>query len=119
MSSQPTQSKTIRAQLLTAMKEGEYAACERLPRESVLAEKLGISRTQLRDILASLEREGFIYTVAGKGCFVSQKSSGMVYEEHLKKIEEHMGEIARLAGSSGITEGQLIEMYRVLQEENR
>ena len=43
----------------------------------------------------------------------------MVYEEHLKKIEEHMSEIARLAGSSGITEGQLIEMYRVLQEENR
>ena len=31
----------------------------------------------------------------------------------------HMGEIARLAGASGITEGQLIEMYRVLQEENR
>ena len=53
MSSQPTQSKTIRAQLLSAMREGEYAACERLPRESVLAEKLGISRTQLRDILAS------------------------------------------------------------------
>ena len=58
MSSQPTQSKTIRAQLLSAMKDGEYANRERLPRESVLAEKLGISRTQLRDILASLEREG-------------------------------------------------------------
>ena len=66
-----------------------------------------------------LEQGGYIYTAAGKGCFVSQKSSGMVYEEHLKKIEEHMGEIARLAGASGITEGQLIEMYRVLQEENR
>ena len=65
------------------------------------------------------DQGGYIYTAAGKGCFVSQKSSGMVYEEHLKKIEEHMGEIARLAGSSGITEGQLIEMYRVLQEENR
>ena len=54
MSSQPTQSKTIRAQLLSAMKDGEYANRERLPRESVLAEKLWISRTQLRDILASL-----------------------------------------------------------------
>ena len=60
MSSQPTQSKTIRANLLSAMKNGEYANSERLPRENVLAEKLGISRTQLRDILASLEREGFI-----------------------------------------------------------
>ena len=34
MSSQPTQSKTIRAQLLSAMKDGEYANRERLPRES-------------------------------------------------------------------------------------
>ena len=48
----PDETKTIRAQLLTAMKEGEYANCDRLPRESVLSELLGISRTQLRDILA-------------------------------------------------------------------
>ena len=52
MSSQLTQSKTIRAQLLASMKNGEYASSERLPRESVLSERLGISRTQLRDILA-------------------------------------------------------------------
>ena len=34
MSSQPTQSKTIRANLLSAMKNGEYANSERLPREN-------------------------------------------------------------------------------------
>ncbi len=60
MSQNPRQSKSIRAQLLTAMQVGEYAHCDRLPRESVLSEMLGISRTQLRDILASLDREGFI-----------------------------------------------------------
>ena len=32
MSSQPTQSKTIRTQLLSAMRSGEYSTCERLPR---------------------------------------------------------------------------------------
>lgn len=47
MSGQPAQTKTIRSQLLADMKDGAYASCERLPRESVLAEKLGISRTQL------------------------------------------------------------------------
>lgn len=72
MSSQPTQAKTIRAQLLVSMREGEYAACERLPRESVLAEKLGISRTQLRDILASLEREGFITRRHGVGTIINR-----------------------------------------------
>ena len=72
MSEHPAQSKTIRAQLLSSMKEGEYAACERLPRESVLAEKLGISRTQLRDILASLEREGFITRRHGVGTIINR-----------------------------------------------
>ena len=59
MNEKPRQAKSIRAQLLTAMREGEYAHCDRLPRESVLSERLGISRTQQRDILASLDREGF------------------------------------------------------------
>ena len=72
MSTQPTQSKTIRAQLLSDMKGGAYAGCERLPRESVLAEKLGISRTQLRDILASLEREGFITRRQGVGTIINR-----------------------------------------------
>lgn len=72
MSSQPSQSKTIRAHLLAAMRTGEYASCERLPRESVLAEKLGISRTQLRDILASLEREGFITRRHGVGTIINR-----------------------------------------------
>lgn len=72
MSEHPAQSKTIRAQLLSDMKDGEYALCERLPRESILAEKLGISRTQLRDILASLEREGFITRRHGVGTIINR-----------------------------------------------
>lgn len=72
MSSQPSQAKTIRSQLLSDMRSGEYAGCARLPRESVLAEKLGISRTQLRDILASLEREGFITRRHGVGTIINR-----------------------------------------------
>ena len=72
MSDQFIQVKNIRAQLLTAMQTGEYSTCERLPRESVLAELLGISRTQLRDILASLEREGFITRRHGVGTIINR-----------------------------------------------
>ena len=72
MSTQPTQNKTIRTQLLSDMRDGIDAACARLPRESVLAETLGISRTQLRDILASLEREGFITRRHGVGTIINR-----------------------------------------------
>lgn len=106
-------------QLKNAILSGELREGDMLPSIRALAKDLRISVITTKRAYEELEQGGYIYTAAGKGCFVSQKSSGMVYEEHLKKIEEHMGEIARLAGSSGITEGQLIEMYRVLQEENR
>lgn len=106
-------------QIKTAILSGELREGDMLPSIRALAKDLRISVITTKRAYEDLEQGGYIYTAAGKGCFVSQKSSGMVYEEHLKKIEEHMGEIARLAGSSGITEGQLIEMYRVLQEENR
>lgn len=72
MSTQPTQNRTIRTQLLADMRSGIYSACERLPRESILAETLGISRTQLRDILASLEREGFITRRHGVGTVINR-----------------------------------------------
>ena len=76
MSQNPRQSKSIRAQLLTAMQVGEYAHCDRLPRESVLSEMLGISRTQLRDILASLDREGFITRRHGVGTIINRHVLG-------------------------------------------
>lgn len=76
MSGRPSQSKTIRTQLLSAMIDGEYAQCERLPRESALADTLGISRTQLRDILASLEREGFITRRHGVGTIINRHVLG-------------------------------------------
>ena len=106
-------------QVKNAILSGELREGDMLPSIRALAKDLRISVITTKRAYEELEQGGYIYTAAGKGCFVSQKSSGMVYEEHLKKIEEHMGEIARLAGSSGITEGQLIEMYRELREENR
>ena len=76
MNEKPRQARSIRAQLLTAMREGEYAHCDRLPRESVLSERLGISRTQLRDILASLDREGFITRRHGVGTVINRHVLG-------------------------------------------
>ena len=73
MSEHPAQNRTIRTQLIADMKDGLYADCDRLPRESVLSEDLGISRTQLRDILASLEREGFITRRHGVGTIINRQ----------------------------------------------
>lgn len=63
---------SIQELLLYEMRYGCYRDCDRLPRESMLAEALNISRTQLRDSLAELEREGFISRRQGVGTLINR-----------------------------------------------
>ena len=120
MSAQPTQSKTIRAQLLAAMKDGEYASCQRLPRENVLAEKLGISRTQLRDILASLEREGFITRRHGVGTIINRHVLGVqtrmdIEVEFLDMIRQsgHEPAVASVRVSEGFADRKIAGQLQI------
>ena len=62
----------IQEQLLYEMRLGVYRTADKLPRESLLAEALNISRTQLRDALAELEREGFISRRRGVGTLINR-----------------------------------------------
>ena len=64
--------RTVREQLLTEMRNGKFAESKRLPRETVLSEELGISRTQLRDVLAGLEQEGYITRKLGVGTIINR-----------------------------------------------
>lgn len=63
--------KDIRVRLLFEMRDGIYCNSNRLPRETELSEILGISRTQLRDVLSELEREGFITRRHGVGTVIN------------------------------------------------
>lgn len=71
MNAETNSQKTMRLQLLEEMKQGIYSECDRLPRETVLSKELGISRTQLRDVLSDLEREGFITRRHGVGTLIN------------------------------------------------
>lgn len=79
MSRQLTSPKAIRAYLVDAMTSGEYAACRHLPPEKELSETLNISRTQLRDVLAALEREGFITRRHGVGTIINRHVLAVPY----------------------------------------
>lgn len=87
--------KSIRELLLEEMKHGIYADSERLPRETVLAEKLKISRTQLREALTDLEREGFITRRHGVGTVINRH---VVRVKNRMDIETEFLDIIRCHG---------------------
>ena len=103
----------LKAQIIS----GELKQDEMLPSIRSLAKDLRISVITTKRAYEELEAAGFIYTVAGKGCFVAAKNTELIREENLRKIEQHMEEIALLARSCGLSADELSEMFRLITEE--
>ena len=89
----------IYSQIKDAILSGQVTEGEALPSIRALAKDLRISVITTKRAYDELENEGFIYTLPGKGCFVAERSTELLREENLRKIESHMQEIRRLANA--------------------
>ena len=103
----------IKAQIISGALEQDEA----LPSIRGLAKDLRISVITTKRAYDELEKEGFVYTVAAKGCFVAKKNTALLREENLKAIEAHIDEIARLAAMCGLSAGEVAEMVRYAMED--
>lgn len=66
----------ITAQIKNSILSGELQEGEALPSMRALAKDLRISVITTKRAYEDLERDGFVVTVAGKGCFVAAAQSG-------------------------------------------
>ena len=107
----------ITRQIKGLILRGELREGEALPSMRLLAKELRISVITTKRAYEELEREGFIYTLPAKGCFVAPKNVELLREETLKQIEAHMEEIGKLAASCQLTKEELLEMFRLSMEE--
>lgn len=107
----------IYCQIKSQIISGELKQDEMLPSIRGLAKDLHISFITTKRAYEELEREGFIYTLPAKGCYVAPKNLELLREENLKKIEEHIDEIVRLAASCNLTKQDIMEMVNFSLEE--
>ena len=81
---------SIYEQIYTQIKDqiigGALGKDDPLPSIRNLAKDLRISVITTKRAYEELEREGFLYTVPGKGCFVAPMNVELLREENLKKI---------------------------------
>ena len=106
----------IVAQLKAQIIGGQLREDALLPSIRNLAKDLRISVITTKRAYDELEREGFIYTVAGKGCFVAPKNVELLREENLKKVESLLAEASRLAASCGLTKKDILDMIDIMEE---
>ena len=112
--------KPIYEQIFTQIRDqilsGDLAPGQALPSIRALAKDLRVSVITTKRAYEELERAGYVYTVPAKGSYVAEKNTQLVREAYLTQIEEHMAQILTLADSCGLGEEELVEMLRLLYQ---
>ena len=107
----------ITSQIKNQIMQGSLREGDALPSMRTLAKELRISVITTKRAYEELEREGFITTVVGKGSFIKAADMRLLREENLKKIEEYIDEIVKLAVSCNLSKQEIIEMVNFSLEE--
>ena len=109
----------IYSQIKSQIISGQLAEDSMLPSIRNLAKDLRISVITTKRAYEELEKDGFIYTVSGKGCFVAARNTELLREENLKKIEYHIEEILKLAASCNLTRQDISDITDILWEDTK
>ena len=104
----------ITRQVKTLILTGALCEGEALPSMRALAKDLRISVITTKRAYEELEREGFITTVPGKGCFVAPRNLELVRENALRQVEEYLQKAVECARLGGVTAGEASETVEIL-----
>ena len=106
----------IYTQIKNQILSGELEPDSALPSIRALAKDLRISFITTKRAYEELEKDGFLYTIPAKGCYVAPRNKELLREENLKKIEARIDEILNLAAACGLTQADVLEMVRFAME---
>ena len=104
----------IASQIKSAVIAGEVKPGEPLPSLRFLAKELRVSVISTKRAYEELEREGFLTTVPGKGCFVAPRDLELVREDCLRRVEEHLSQAVQIAKGGGVTLPELADALTIL-----
>ena len=106
----------IYSQIKSQIISGELEQDQMLPSIRGLAKDLRISFITTKRAYDELEKEGFLYTIPAKGCYVAPKNVELLREETLKKIEDHIDQILKLAASCNLSKDDIVSMILFAME---
>ena len=107
----------IKNQLITCIRIGIYKAAEQLPSIRSVSLQTGINVNTVKRAFADLEDEGIIYTLVGRGSFVSADAADntSIARKALRDIEPDL----RSLKSKGVTKDSILELIdEIFKEDN-
>ncbi|KAB8126251.1 GntR family transcriptional regulator [Gracilibacillus oryzae] len=96
----------------------EIQAGQALPSMRQLAKDLNISIITTKRAYEELEKNGFIFSIVGKGSFVSEQNNEMIRERKMQAIEEQLTAVIQNSKEIGIKLPELKELLTMLYKED-
>lgn len=87
-----------------------------LPSIRSLASELRVSVITTKRAYEELEKDGYVYTIPGKGSYVAEQNKELLREEKLREIEEKFIEAIDISNSIGLDFEELVYILRTLKE---
>ena len=103
-------------QIKAMIMQGAMKQEEMLPSVRTLSKDLRISALTVKKAYDTLEQEGFIITVHGKGSFVAGVNQNLLLEEQKKEVERDLEAAIRKGKSCGMNDGELRQLFELLME---
>ena len=104
-------------QIKAAIIQGNIKEEQMLPSVRSLAKELRVSALTVKKAYDTLEEQGFIVTVHGKGSFVSCANQELMLEEKRKEVEYDIEMAIRKGRSCGMNNQELVELFKLILEE--
>ncbi len=104
----------IYEQIKNMILEGTLKAGESLPTIRQLAKDLRISVITTSRSYSDLERDGYIYSVVGKGSFVAQRNQEFVREINYKEMEQCLANAVEIANRCGLSEEEFVDLVKLI-----
>jgi GntR family transcriptional regulator len=119
---QSKSSEPIYEQIKNQLKEniisGKLKQGEALPSIRSLARDLKISVITTKRAYEELEKEGLIYSVAGKGFYVDNPDTAYLTEKKVQGVEQQLEAVLALCRQADLSKEDVKDMIDILWEES-
>jgi DNA-binding FadR family transcriptional regulator len=112
-----SRSQEVKAQLLEAIRRGDYPAGAVLPSERELSDVFGVSRVSVREAIRSLEAIGVIDVFQGRGSFVASDLRDRYLGPFADWLHVHRMEVLELMDVRGaLDELAVVQVARIADD---
>ena len=116
-----TSNLAIYEQIIRQIKDAviakELQAGEMLPSIRSLAKDLQISVITTKRAYEELEKEGLIYSVAGKGFYIAKQNTNILKEKKIQMLEEELGNLVMEWKKADLSKEDMMDFINVVFEE--